>query len=381
MTLPEDMLTTKAKRRKPLPYTPVETHPGEPDGALRNAEDRQAPFAILGGTRWSETAVAGIQAGRRAFKLPVGCSFRRQMLFDQLHPPTPATSASASTRSSPDIRKPTSCSSSAAASARCRRPTTRCWTSPTRPEAGPCPSGRRGTRPGLPPDAGDQRLARAFAQRSRKLEAAGRRSPWMGRADAPCTDYLAWSTPPRPAPARCRWARSWRYLETVLPEGRHHHQRRRQLRHLDAPLPPLPPLQHAGCADLRLHGLRRAGSRRRQAAVPGAQVIALPATAAFLMNGQEFATAVQYGAADHRRRRQQRHVRHDPHASGARISRPRQRHRPHQPRFRRLSPAPMAATAKRSSDGGLRPRLRTRPRERQAGDHRDQARSGGDHAR
>jgi acetolactate synthase-1/2/3 large subunit len=41
---------------------------------------------VLGGTRWSETSVAGIQAFAEKFKLPVGCSFRRQMLFDHLHP-------------------------------------------------------------------------------------------------------------------------------------------------------------------------------------------------------------------------------------------------------------------------------------------------------
>jgi acetolactate synthase-1/2/3 large subunit len=43
----------------------------------------------------------------------------------------------------------------------------------------------------------------------------------------------------------------------------------------------------------------------------------------FLMNGQEFATAVPARPAEHRvHRRQQRHVRHDPHASGARVSGP-----------------------------------------------------------
>ena len=42
------------------------------------------------------------------------------------------------------------------------------------------------------------------------------------------------------------------------------------------------------------------------------------------MNGQEFATAVHYGLPIIVDRRQQRHLRHHPHASGARISRPRQ---------------------------------------------------------
>ena len=38
----------------------------------------------------------------------------------------------------------------------------------------------------------------------------------------------------------------------------------------------------------------------------------------FMMNGQELATAVQYDLRRHLRRRQQRHVRHHPHAPGAR---------------------------------------------------------------
>ncbi len=44
------------------------------------------PIAILGGTRWSAEAVAGFQSFAERWQLPVGCSFRRQMLFDHLHP-------------------------------------------------------------------------------------------------------------------------------------------------------------------------------------------------------------------------------------------------------------------------------------------------------
>ena len=44
------------------------------------------PFVILGGSRWSEAAVAGIRRFAEKFDLPVGCSLRRQMLFDHDHP-------------------------------------------------------------------------------------------------------------------------------------------------------------------------------------------------------------------------------------------------------------------------------------------------------
>ncbi|MFB2602800.1 thiamine pyrophosphate-dependent enzyme, partial [Rhizobium phaseoli] len=44
------------------------------------------PMVILGGTRWDEDAVADFAGFAERFQLPVGCSFRRQMLFDHLHP-------------------------------------------------------------------------------------------------------------------------------------------------------------------------------------------------------------------------------------------------------------------------------------------------------
>lgn len=88
LTLPEDMLLDEVEAPEAKPYTPVEAHPGPSQiaalGELLKTAKR--PMVILGGTRWSETSVAGIQAFAEKFKLPVGCSFRRQMLFDHLHP-------------------------------------------------------------------------------------------------------------------------------------------------------------------------------------------------------------------------------------------------------------------------------------------------------
>lgn len=88
LTLPEDMLLDEVEAPEAKPYTPVEAHPGPSQiaalGELLKTAKR--PMVVLGGTRWSETSVAGIQAFAEKFKLPVGCSFRRQMLFDHLHP-------------------------------------------------------------------------------------------------------------------------------------------------------------------------------------------------------------------------------------------------------------------------------------------------------
>ena len=88
LTLPEDMLLDEVEAPEAKPYTPVEAHPGPTQIAALGEMLKTAkrPMVVLGGTRWSETSVAGIQAFAEKFKLPVGCSFRRQMLFNHLHP-------------------------------------------------------------------------------------------------------------------------------------------------------------------------------------------------------------------------------------------------------------------------------------------------------
>ncbi len=88
LTLPEDMLTESAEAPTARAYQPVESHPG-PSQIARFAAllaDAKRPIAILGGTRWSAESVADFQQFAERWHLPVGCSFRRQMLFDHLNP-------------------------------------------------------------------------------------------------------------------------------------------------------------------------------------------------------------------------------------------------------------------------------------------------------
>ena len=61
--------------------------------------------------------------------------------------------------------------------------------------------------------------------------------------------------------------------------GRDPLQRRRQLRGLDPPLLPLPPLRQPYRPDLGVDGLRRAGRGRHQAALSGSHVVSSTATA------------------------------------------------------------------------------------------------------
>ncbi|GAB2185774.1 thiamine pyrophosphate-binding protein [Roseibium sp. LAB1] len=88
LALPEDMLVEKAAAEQPPAWTQVETHPGLTQMAdlQKRLWAAERPIAILGGSRWSEDAVAAFTRFAERFDLPVACSFRRQMLFDNLHP-------------------------------------------------------------------------------------------------------------------------------------------------------------------------------------------------------------------------------------------------------------------------------------------------------
>ncbi|MTH99784.1 thiamine pyrophosphate-binding protein [Roseibium sp. RKSG952] len=88
LALPEDMLVEVAAVPQPAPWSQIETQPGL--NVMADLQKRlwaaSRPIAILGGSRWSEEAVAAFTRFAERFELPVACSFRRQMLFDNLHP-------------------------------------------------------------------------------------------------------------------------------------------------------------------------------------------------------------------------------------------------------------------------------------------------------
>lgn len=88
LALPEDMLVQKAEAPAARHWQRVESHPGP--GQMKELGERlsnaKRPVAILGGSRWTAEAVSQFQAFAGRWHLPVGCSFRRQMLFDHLDP-------------------------------------------------------------------------------------------------------------------------------------------------------------------------------------------------------------------------------------------------------------------------------------------------------
>lgn len=89
LVLPEDMLMDEAEAPAViLPAPAVETHPGAVQmwDLQKRLWAAKRPIAILGGSRWSDRAVRRFARFAEKFDLPVACSFRRQMLFDHLDP-------------------------------------------------------------------------------------------------------------------------------------------------------------------------------------------------------------------------------------------------------------------------------------------------------
>jgi len=88
VALPEDMLTQAASVADAQPFAVPETHPGAAELATlqQRLQAAQRPIAIVGGSRWSVEAVQQFEAFALAHALPVACSFRRQMLFSADHP-------------------------------------------------------------------------------------------------------------------------------------------------------------------------------------------------------------------------------------------------------------------------------------------------------
>src|SRR5579859_5556233 len=88
IALPEDMLTERVAVADAAPYQPVEASPGGADmeafAALLAKAER--PIFLIGGSRWSEQGCAAMARFAEKFAVPVATTFRRGHLFDALHP-------------------------------------------------------------------------------------------------------------------------------------------------------------------------------------------------------------------------------------------------------------------------------------------------------
>jgi len=88
VALPEDMLTDRVSVADAAAFEPIETWPGLTDMTrlqkLLWAAER--PIVLAGGSRWSEPARAALMRFAERFALPVATTFRRAHVFDALHP-------------------------------------------------------------------------------------------------------------------------------------------------------------------------------------------------------------------------------------------------------------------------------------------------------
>lgn len=88
IALPEDMLRELSDTEAGPLVSVAEPAPTAAAIAELQAmiQTAKQPFLVVGGSRWNESAVAKLQGFSERLNLPVGCSFRRQQLFDHLHP-------------------------------------------------------------------------------------------------------------------------------------------------------------------------------------------------------------------------------------------------------------------------------------------------------
>ncbi len=297
ISLPEDMLVSEVEAPAALAFTPVETRPGEPelDELERLLAGAQRPFVILGGTRWNAEAVARMQQIAEAWALPVGVSFRRQMLFDHLHD---NYAGDVGIGLNPKL------------AARIKQADLvllvggRFGEMPSSDYTllkSPYPDQKlvhvhadanelgRVYRPTLAINASPAAFAEAFSRRK------GPAAPgWAGETKQAHADYLAWSTPPKTGPGAVQMGPIMEYLESVLPQ--------------DAVI-----CNGAGNFATWMHRFHRFRRYDTQAAptsgsmgygmpagvgaksvFPDREVIVWAGDGDFLMHGQEFATAVQY---------------------------------------------------------------------------------------
>jgi acetolactate synthase-1/2/3 large subunit len=88
IALPEDMLMERVTVGDALAVEQIETWPGLTDMShlQKMLWAAERPVLMLGGSRWSETACATVKRFAERFALPVVTTFRRLHLFDALHP-------------------------------------------------------------------------------------------------------------------------------------------------------------------------------------------------------------------------------------------------------------------------------------------------------
>jgi len=88
VAIPEDMLTERVAVADAPPFAQIETSPGpaEMEKFAQMLAGARSPIILLGGSRWSQAACDAVARFAQKHTLPVATTFRRAHLFDALHP-------------------------------------------------------------------------------------------------------------------------------------------------------------------------------------------------------------------------------------------------------------------------------------------------------
>lgn len=88
LALPEDVLTGTAQVADARQWQRVESGPSPAslEQLSKMLREAQRPFLMVGGSGWNETACEHLRHFVETQRMPVGCEFRSQDLFDNAHP-------------------------------------------------------------------------------------------------------------------------------------------------------------------------------------------------------------------------------------------------------------------------------------------------------
>jgi len=295
VAIPEDMLTERVAVADAPPFALIETSPG-PDEMAKFAgmlSAARAPIMLLGGSRWSQAASDAVARFAQKHALPVATTFRRAHLFDALHPcyagdlgigPNPKL-----------IERIKGADLVVLVGGRLGELPSQSYTlfdipRPQVPLVHVHPGAEELGRV-YSPNLAIHATPTAFAAALEKLELP---HPLRGAADAAHADYLAWTEKPTEQPGAVNFGAVMVWLRDNLPPDAiicngagnyaawiHRFLRMRRFGQHVAPT--------AGSMGF---GVPAAVAMKRL--YPERPVVCIAGDGDFLMNGQEFATAVQY---------------------------------------------------------------------------------------
>ncbi|WP_050404668.1 thiamine pyrophosphate-binding protein [Bradyrhizobium embrapense] len=299
ISLPENMLTETAAVADAPKVEPAQAWPAPSDlerlGTM--LAGAKAPIVVLGGSAWTAEAAKGIARLAERFDLPVATSFRRASLFDADHS---HYAGDLGIGPSPKLRdRITGADVILLIGGRMSEMPSSSYTLLDIP----VPSQKLiHVHPGseelgrvYQPALAIQATPAAFAAAVESMKPAAAPA-WQGEAAKAHADYLAWTDKPRELPGRFQYGEVVTWLRDRLPKDAivcngagnyagwiHRHHR-----------------FHAFAAQLAPtsgsmgYGVPAAVMAKRHH--PDRVVVAFAGDGCFLMNGQEFATAVQYDA-------------------------------------------------------------------------------------